>query len=731
MKKVILKIEGMSCSACSSKIEKYLNSQDGVKAMVNLVMANALIYYDEEKYTISDLEKFIKETGYQSLGIYDEKKEIKLDYSKRYLIIYLILLLLLMYVSMSHMLKLPMILILDMKKNPLNYGICLLFLTIPFLFYGADIIKNGIIKLMHKNPNMDSLVTIGILSSFIYSLVNLFLIIGNNNLVHYLYFESIAMIIYFVKLGRVLSDRSKEKTKDAIKDLVTITPPNAIIKVHDQEVNVSIDEVKKGDILVCKSGMKIAVDGKIISGKAHFEESFITGESTPSKKVVGDKVLAGSINLDGYILYEAEKIGPDSTISEIVRLVLESANSKAPISRLADTISGYFVPCIIMIALLTFIIYLILGYPFNNAITRFVTVLVVACPCALGLATPLAIVASVGFLAKSGILIKNSAILEKIKDVDTIIFDKTGTLTYGNLKVAEIRNFSQYSDTELLKIIAVLEHNSHHPIAKTFFPYFVDKEKVDNFENIDGIGISGKIKKNEYYLGNSKICDVLKIKNVYQSVENELSKRGQSIVYVIENNQILAIVGICDIVRDDAKKTVEILKQMHKKVIMLSGDNEFAVQQVGKVLKVDEAKGNMLPQEKCDMLEKLIVKNAKIMMVGDGINDAPSLTKALVGVSLSGASDIAINTSSVILNNNNLRKIITLIKMSEKTVKIIKENLFWAFIYNLLMIPVAIGIIHPFGLSLSPILASVGMTMSSLIVLINSLRLRKGVRENV
>ena len=521
MKKVILKIEGMSCSACSSKIEKYLNSQDGVKAMVNLVMANALIYYDEEKYTISDLEKFIKETGYQSLGIYDEKKEIKPDYSKRYLIIYLILLLLLMYVSMSHMLKLPMILILDMEKNPLNYGICLLFLTIPFLFYGADIIKSGIIKLMHKNPNMDSLVTIGILSSFIYSLVNLFLIIGNNNLVHYLYFESIAMIIYFVKLGRVLSDRSKEKTKDAIKDLVTITPPNAIIKVHDQEVNVSIDEVKKGDILVCKSGMKIAVDGKIISGKAHFDESFITGESTPLKKVVGDKVLAGSINLDGYILYEAEKIGPDSTISEIVRLVLESANSKAPISRLADTISGYFVPCIIMIALLTFIIYLILGYPFNNAITRFVTVLVVACPCALGLATPLAIVASVGFLAKSGILIKNSAILEKIKDVDTIIFDKTGTLTYGNLKVAEIRNFSQYSDTELLKIIAALEHNSHHPIAKAFFPYFVDKEKVDNFENIDGIGISGKIKKNEYYLGNSKICDVLKIKNVHQSDENE------------------------------------------------------------------------------------------------------------------------------------------------------------------------------------------------------------------
>ena len=732
MKKVILKIDGMSCSACSSRIEKYLNHQDGVKAMVNLVMANALIYYDEEKLTISDLEKYIYESGYKSLGIYDEKKEIKPDYSKKLLLVFLVILLLLMYTSMSHMLKLPIVSILDIEKNPVNYGLCLLLLTIPFIIYGADIIKSGIGKLFHKSPNMDSLVTIGIIASFIYSLVNLILVLlGNTNLVHYLYFESIAMIIYFVKLGRVLSDNSKEKTKDAIKDLVTMTPEYALVKVNDEEKKVSIDEIKKGDILICKPGDKIAVDGEIISGKSHFEEAFITGESVPSKKSVGDKVLAGSINIDGYVLYKAFKIGPDSTISEIVRLVLESANSKAPIARIADKISAYFVPCIIGIALITFLIYLIFGYSISEAITRFVTVLVVACPCAIGLATPLAIVASIGYLAKNGILIKNSAILEKVKDVDTVIFDKTGTLTYGNLKVSNIRNFSKYQDDELLSIIASLEHNSNHPIAKAFSTYYVDKKTIIDFQNIDGIGIKGKINNNEYYIGNNKICDLLKIKNNYLKIENELIQNGQSIVYLIENKEILGIVGVSDVLRREANQVIENLQKMHKKVIMLSGDNQVTVEKIGKELKINESIGNMLPQEKCNMLDKLTKQGAKIMMVGDGINDAPSLTKALVGVSINGASNIAVNSASVILMNDDLKKIVELIKMSEKTVKIIKENLFWAFVYNILMIPIATGIFHPFGIALSPMLASIGMTISSLTVLVNSLRLRKGVKENV
>lgn len=731
MKKVILKIEGMSCSACQNRVEKYLNKQDGVEASVNLVMAQALINYDENKVTIDDLNRFISESGYKSLGIYDETLENNKDNSFKLLIIFGLLILLLMYVSMSHMIGLPVIPFLHMLNHPINYGVSLLILTIPFIIFGFDIIKSGVTKLFHRSPNMDTLVSIGVISSVIYSVINLILIIfGKNELVEHLYFESSAMIIYFIKLGRFIDKNSKEKTKEAIKELVQITPQNALLKTKNGEKKVSIDEVKEGDILVCKPGMKIAVDGTIIKGEGHFNESFITGESKPSKKSKNDKVIAGSINIDGYIEYKAERIGLDSTISEIVRLVVEATNTKAPIQRIADIVSGYFVPSIIVIAVLTLIISLFITKDFNNSIISFVTVLVVACPCALGLATPLAMVVSMGSSAKNGILIKKSEILEETKNIDTIVFDKTGTLTYGTPKISKIINYSKLSDKEIFKIVSILEHNSTHPIATAFIKYYDKNINVDKFETINGMGISGIINKNKYYVGNSKLLKKLNIDNK-STEEEKLSQEGNSILYVVKNKEILSLIGVKDITRTNAKDTIKDLIKLNKNVIMLSGDNEPTANIIAKELGIKNVIANVMPKEKKETLSKLKAEGHKVMMVGDGINDAPSLANSDIGVSLSGATDIAGDSADIILIQDDLSKIVTLFDISKRTIKIIKENLFWAFIYNILMIPIAIGLLKPLGIMISPMVASIAMTISSLTVVLNSLRLKKVGRKNV
>lgn len=724
MEKVILKVGGMSCSACQNRVEKYLNKQDGVSASVNLVMAQALIQYDSSKVDINDLERFIKESGYESLGIYNEKEEEKKDYTKYYLIFFAFWILLLMYVSMGHMIGLPVIPFLHMLDYPINYGVCLLILTIPVIIFGFDILKSGIVKLFHLSPNMDSLVSVGVLSSFIYSFINLILIIlGNSMLVEKLFFESSAMIIYFIKLGRYIDNKSREKTKEAIKELVQITPEYAIIKRGNVEEKVTIDEVKKGDILICKPGEKIAVDGVIVKGDTHLDEAFITGEARPNKKKKGDKVIAGSINIDNYIEYKAERIGPDSTISEIVRLVVEATNTKAPIQRLADIICGYFVPGVFLISILTFIIYLILGFPFNEAIISFVTVLVVACPCALGLATPLAVVVSCGHAAREGILIKTSEILENAYKVDTIIFDKTGTLTYGDLRVSKIFNYSNYSDKKIIDIVSSLESCSTHPISTAFKSN--KTSDVKSVKNISGIGLSGKINDIDYYVGNSKLLDKLSIKNVNLSDEEILSNNGNSIIYVVEDKKVIALIGVMDIVRDNVKDVVKRLTSLGKKVIMLSGDNLITAKKIADSIGINEVVADCLPQEKEKYLKELMNSGHKIMMVGDGINDAPSLATSDIGVSINSGTDIAANSSDVLLMSDNLDKIIELLNISSKTIKIIKENLFWAFFYNICMIPIAIGLLKPLGISISPMLASLAMMVSSLCVVFNSLRLRR------
>lgn len=729
MKKIILKIDGMTCSACSSGLEKYLLKQDGVEdALVNLVMATASITYDEN-ISIDDLNRFVSEAGFKSMGEYNILDD-KEDNKNISMIINGITVLLVLYISMSHMIKLPVIAFLHMKNHPVNYAVCLFAFSIYFLYFGRDIIINGIKNIKYKSPNMDSLVMIGVLSSFIYSFINLiFIIKGNNSLVESLYFESICMILYLVKLGRYIDGKSKEKTKDAIKGLVTITPKSALIKRDDGELEISIDEVKKGDILIVKPGMKFAVDGVIVKGSCHIDESFITGESIPVKKSVNDNVVAGSINADGIIEYKAINIGRDSTISHIVRLVVEATNTKAPIARVADRVSSIFVPLIILIAFASLIIHLIIGSGINNSLISFVTVLVCACPCALGLATSLAIVVSEGVCARNGLLVKRSDILENASKIDTVVFDKTGTLTYGKLNISRIYNYSKMSDDEILKIVGSIESLSSHPIAYVFANYLtsnnIDKLDVSDFKSISGMGLSGNVGNDKYLIGNNKLLKKFNIKNDFVGIEDKLSSDGNSIVYIIKNEKIIALIGVRDIVRDNAISVVKKLKKLNKKVIMLTGDNETTATIIAKSIGIDEVIANVSPSDKADKIKSLIDGGDSVMMVGDGINDAPSLSFADIGVSFNSGTDIAGDSANVILMKNDLNEIYNLFDISHKTLKNIKQNLFWAFFYNVCMVPIAAGVFEFAGLKMNPMIASISMTLSSTTVIINALRLRK------
>jgi Cu+-exporting ATPase len=730
MKKVILSIDGMTCSACSNSLEKHLNKQKGIiNANVNLVMQQALIEYQDD-LTLNDLSDFVSEAGFKSLGLYDEKKEKDRTHDKKLLIVYTILSILVLYISMSHMINLPVIPFLNMEKYPVNYALCLLILSLPYLYYVKDILKSGYNNLIHKAPNMDTLVSIGVLASLLYSFYStIMIILGNTSYVENIYFESACLVIYFIKLGRLLDSTSKEKTTSAIKELVTITPEKALLKVKDTYKEVTIDEVKVGDILVCLPGTRVAVDGVITKGITHIDESFITGESIPVKKEKESTVTAGSINIDGYIEYKALKIGRDSTISEIVRLVMEATNTKSPISKLADKVSGIFVPTIILISLITFISYLLLGYNLNIALTHFVTVLVVACPCALGLATPLAIVVSSGVCAKNGILVKSSEILENAHKVDTIIFDKTGTLTFGNLKISKINNYSSYKDIDLLKIVSSIELKSNHPISNSFKTYLKENNikplEIDDFKNLDGLGLSCKISNKKYYLGNNKILKKLNINNDYLNAEKEMSEQGNSIIYVIEDNKIISLIGIKDTIRSNVKTVIKKLKEQNKDVIMLTGDNEITASIIAKELGITNVISNVLPKDKTAKIKELMSNNKKVMMIGDGINDAPSLATANIGIAMGCGTDIANNSADIILMNDNLMNIVNLINISKKTLINIKENLFWAFFYNICMLPIAIGLLEKFNINMNPMLGSIAMTISSLTVILNALRLKR------
>ncbi len=732
MKKIILSIEGMTCSACSNGLEKYLNKQNGViNVSVNLVMANASIDYDEKILNQEKLEKYVKQAGFKSLGVFKEFKIQKQSKTEKIkFVIFTILAIILMYISMGHMVNLPVLESLNPHHNPIVYTVTLLILTILFLVYGFDILKNGYKNLIHRIPNMDTLVAIGVISSFLYSLYGMYRILnGNHDYTMDLYFESSAIVIYFIKLGRYLDGISKDKTKEAIQKLVEITPNQATIEINGIEKKVTLDEIKKGNIVIVKPGEKVAVDGEIIEGKAHFDESFITGESKPSTRTIGEKVIAGSLNYDGFIKYKAERIGKESTVSEIVRLVIEASNTKAPIAKIADKISGYFVPIVILISIITFIVYLLLGFGVGNAIVTFVTILVVACPCSLGLATPLAIVVSEGLCASNGILVKKSEILENAQKVNTIVFDKTGTLTYGKLRISEVKNYSDMEEKELLQLVGSIERKGTHPIGKAFESYMeennLEKLDVKEFENITGLGIIGEIEEQKLIVGNSKILVKYDIDNYYIKEEKELTEKGNSIVYVANSNGILALIGVNDIVRENAVEVIKKLNENKIETIMLTGDNKKTAEKIAREIGITEIISNVMPSEKTKVVKDLKKQGKYVMMCGDGINDSPALATANIGISVNSGTDIAMDSSDVILTKNDLGSILNLINISRKTVINIKQNLFWAFFYNLLMIPVAIGILEPIGITINPMLASLAMVFSSITVILNALRLKR------
>lgn len=712
MKKVVLNIEGMTCSACSNGLEKYLNKQEGViSASVNLVMATALIEY-EDNLSIKDLNRFVKEAGFKSLG---EKKEEKKSNELTKLIIFSILGIILMYISMGQMINLPTPKILNMMESPRVYAITLMILSLLFIFYGFDIIKNGIKNIVHKMPNMDSLVGVGVIVNFVYSLWNTIQVfMGNTSLVHHLYFESSAIIILFVKIGRYIDKKNKDKAVDTIKNLVTITPKNGTILKDGKELQVTINEIQKGDTVISKPGEKIAVDGTIINGKTHTDESFITGESKPVSKKVGDTVIAGSINYDGYIEYRAEKIGRDSSISNIVKMVVEATNTKAPIARIADKISGYFVPAIFIIALISFILNFIITKDINESILALVSVLVVACPCALGLATPLAMVVAIGNCSRRGILVKSSETLEAINKVDTIVFDKTGTLTTGKMSIAD----GVYNEVTL-KILKSLEKNSNHPLAKSIYNNERDIFEVQDFEEVPGLGVKGIINGKQYYAGNYKYVEKMNVENKLRDNEAIFASKGESIVYLFDEKETILIIGLADTIKKDITDTIKKLEKLDKKIIMLTGDNEKTARAIAKQIGIENIISNVNPEQKLDKIKEL---NNNVAMIGDGINDSPSLKAATVGISVENGTDISADSADVILLNENMENIVKIFDLGKRTIRIIKENLFWALFYNVCMIPLATGLLP---ITLNPMIASLAMTLSSLTVVLNSLRLLK------
>ena len=817
MKKVLLKIDGMTCSACSSGLEKYLNKQDGIiSATVNLVMNNASIEYDEKKLDIPQIEKFVQKAGFESLGIDNLQKEEKKKSREKYKLWgFTVIAIVTLYIAMGSMIGLPEIPLLSMHAYPVNYTIALLILSIIAIIMGWDILKNGYKNLVHKTPNMDTLVGMGVLSSFLYSVYGTYMILtGHNEYAHNLYYESAVIILFFIHIGRYVESRNKDKTKEAIQSLMMITPNKATIIRDGKEKEVTLDEIIKGDTVVCKPGEKIAVDGEVIDGTTHIDESFVTGESIPSKKEIGSKVIAGSINYEGTIQYKAEKIGKESTVSEIVRMVVEATNTKAPIAKIADKISGYFVPTIIALAFISAIVWLIIGGTFAFAINVFISILVVACPCSLGLATPLAIVVSSGVASKEGILIKNSESLENAHKVKTVVFDKTGTLTKGKLSVSKMFNYTEIrtednsnnetkaepiseqltegsnsksaktieqvteqskTDSEIIKIVASIENKSEHPIARGIVNYATEKNiklaEVENFKNIAGYGISAEYDGNKYLIGNSKLMkeNNVDIESKLQD-EEELEANGNSILFVAEsrkeemtvtkltakatekignkmddeieklqtsqdkiivtkNNKeekfsLIALIGVKDVIKDSVKDVVEKLQKQKVSIVMLTGDNEKTAKAIANSIGITEVIANVLPKEKAEKIKEL-KQNGLVMMCGDGINDSVSLVTADIGVAVGSGTDIAMDSSDVVLMKDDLEKIPELMKISKKTIRNIKQNLFWAFFYNLCMIPVAIGVLSPFGITMNPMFASLAMTLSSITVTLNSLRLKK------
>lgn len=730
MKEIILDIDGMRCSACASNVENKLKKVEGVSDVsVNLLTNSATIYYENE---VDELELVSTVNGLGFVAKVNKGKlEFKEDkfFNKVELIILIILGSMLMYVGMSHMFPfqaLPSFI--DMNKSPIGFAIAQMILVIPIMVIGFRFFISGVRAIIKLAPNMDSLVTIGTFSAFIYSFVNsIFVFLGHVEYAHNLYFESAGVVIVLIYVGKFLEQRSKNKAKRSINELAKLIPTNANILVDGKEENICVSAIKQGDMVVVKAGEKIAVDGIIVSGSSSVNQAALTGESLPLFLKEGDKVLGGSICLDGSLVIKADKINDETTLNNILKLVTKAQGEKAPISRIADKISLYFVPTVIAIAVISLIVWSIIGKAFSFNINIFVAVLVVACPCALGLATPIATVMASYMGVKHGVLFKSGASLETLNKITTIALDKTGTITNGKLSVEEINTTLDLQ--EFLKIAYSIEKQSNHPIAQAITEYAKNKG-VDTLYNIEvmneiGKGIKGNEGKDTYLLGRKTFLLENDIKVDVDDAE------GFSEVYIAKNKKYIGRILLKDTIKESAKEMIELFSKQGIKTVMLTGDNESTARQVAEKLGIDKYYANVLPNQKNEIITNLQEQGEIVAFVGDGINDAPALTKSDVGISVYGGTDIADESSNILLMNEDLISIYDAYSLSKKTLNIIKTNLFWAFIYNTLGIFIAAGVLYPLGILLSPLVSSIAMGFSSICVVLNSLRIRlfKGIKE--
>lgn len=738
-------IKGMTCAACQAHVDKAVNNLDGISSCnVNLLSNNMEVDFDESKCDVNKIINAVKRAGYKAIpeglkGKIDEEK----DYSLIKLIIAFIFLILLMYVSMGHMIHLPLPSFIN--DSAINYAFTQFILTIPNIYIYRNYFISGYKKLF-KGPNMDTLIAIGATASLIYGIFAIYMIgygYQNNNLDivndyrHNLYFESASMILTLVSLGKYLEGLSKKKTTKAISELMSLVPEEATVLRNDKEVKIKASDVKVDDILIIRKGENVAVDALIIEGEGSFNEANITGESLPKEKTLGDSLYSSSIMEAGFVKAKAIKVGEDTSIWQIIKLVESASESKAPISKLVDKVSFVFVPVIITISIIVLITFLSNGYSFNEAFNFAISVLVIACPCALGLATPVAIMVGTGKGARNGLLIKNAEVLENAGHIKKVILDKTGTITKGSPEVTDYDG-----SKDLLNIIYSIENKSEHPLAKAIINYAKSKDaklvEVYDFKSLKGEGLSGKVNNITYYIGNLVLIKKLNLDNdeLDNKIKN-LAKMAKTPLIIATNKEILGIIAIKDEVKESSKLAISNLTKMGIKVIMLTGDNKETALGVANEVGIKNVISDVLPEDKLAVIRnEKINKKHLVAMVGDGVNDAPALAEADLGIAIGGGSDIAINSADIILVKNDLLDVINVIKLSKRIMLTIKLNLFWAFIYNVIGITIASGLFYPsFGLELNPMIASLCMSFSSVFVVLNALTINlfkvKDIKEDI
>ena len=740
------KVTGMTCSACSSRVEKCVGKLDGVNTVsVNLLTNSMQIDFDESKLTEEKIADSVTQAGY-GMEIptgKSEKKEEKEDIveknienMKKRTIWSFIFLIPLMYVAMGHMAGLPQPSFLRGDANAVSFALTQLLLCIPVLYINRAYFERGFRSLIHGAPNMDTLISVGSGASLIYGIFAIYRMgygLGTQNMelvhryLHDLYFESAVMILALINIGKYLEARSKGKTSEAIQKLMDLAPKTALVERNGQVVEIAAEDMLTGDILQVKPGSSIPADGVVIEGRTSVDEAAITGESMPVEKKEGDTVTAATLNKTGFIRMRAARVGQDTTFSQIIRLVEEASSSKAPIARMADKIAGIFVPTVMGIALLTGIVWLLMGAEFEFALSCAIAVLVISCPCALGLATPVAIMVGTGKGAENGILIKSGEALEITHNVQSVVLDKTGTITEGKPVVTDIISFGM-SENKILEISAALEKKSEHPLAEAVLLKAKGMElpNAENFAAIPGKGITAKIQGNIYYAGNQKLMQEqgISCEKALSSME-KLSKEGKTPLILADEKQVFGIIGVADVVKPTSAKAIQELKKLGIQVIMLTGDNARTAKAIQKQLDIDTVIAEVLPQDKEREISRLQEEGKTVVMVGDGLNDAPALARADVGIAIGAGTDVAIESADIVLMKNDLQDVATAIELSKAVIRNIKENLFWAFFYNVCGIPLAAGVLYPvFRLKLSPMFGAAAMSLSSLFVVSNALRLR-------